>query len=196
MDHDSQGSSTFWTSRRPADKPALQVIPAFKIPRGVTRNFALKVDHATERLVIDTPAAVDFNEFRHAFETADVILMPVLPSEIDIHAVSRCIAELLTTIKVKRRECRIAVVANRVRKNTLIYQRLHHFLNTLHIPFIATLRDTQNYIRASEQGLGIFDMPPGQVREDLAGWKPLLEWVERHPQAQPELHAVAAAAMV
>lgn len=182
MDYDSQGSSTFWTSRRPGDKPALQVIPAFKTPRGVTRSFALRVDHDTERLVIDTPAAVDFVEFRRTLEEASVILIPVLPSEIDIHAVSRCIADLLISTKIKRQERRVAVVANRVRKNTLIYQRLRNFLNTLHIPFIATLRDTQNYVRACEQGLGIFDMPPSQVRDDLAGWEPLLTWVEEHAQ--------------
>ena len=32
------------------------------------------------------------------------------------------------------------------------------FLNTLRIPVIATLRDSQNYVRAAEQGVGLHEM--------------------------------------
>jgi len=35
---------------------------------------------------------------------ADKILVPVLPSDIDIHACSRCIASLLLVAKVRRSE--------------------------------------------------------------------------------------------
>ena len=54
--------------------------------------------------------------------------MPVLPSDIDIHAASRCIADLLLVAKIKRVENRIGVIANRVRKNTLMFQSLMRFL--------------------------------------------------------------------
>jgi chromosome partitioning protein len=53
-----------------------------------------------------------------------------------------------------RDENRIGVVANRVKRNTLIYQSLMRFLETLRIPVIATLRDSQNYVRAAEMGVG------------------------------------------
>ena len=53
------------------------------------------------------------------------IIVPVLPSDIDIHACSRCIRDLLLVAKVRREDNRIGVVANRIRRNTLIYQSLH-----------------------------------------------------------------------
>jgi chromosome partitioning protein len=178
MDYDSQGSSSFWISRRPPDRPPVQAIAAYKTPSGVTRSWALQVQRDTDRLIIDTPAAVNFTDFRRTLEDAAAIVIPVLPSDIDIHAVSHCIADLLTITKINRQERRIAVVANRVRKNTVIYQKLLYFLNSLRIPFIATLRDTQNYIKACEHGLGIFEMQPALVRDDIASWQPLLEWVD------------------
>jgi hypothetical protein len=65
-----------------------------------------------------------------------------------------CIADLLLIAKVRRDENRIGVIANRVKRNTMIYQSLMRFLETLRIPVIATLRDSQNYVRAAEQGVG------------------------------------------
>jgi len=106
------------------------------------------------------------------------IIVPVLPSDIDIHAASRCIADLLLVAKIKRAENRIGVIANRVRKNTLMFQSLMRFLEKLDIPVVATVRDSQNYVRAAEQGVGIHEMKPYTVKEDLAQWETLLAWLE------------------
>ncbi|MCK4952052.1 MAG: chromosome partitioning protein, partial [Gammaproteobacteria bacterium] len=70
-----------------------------------------------------------------------------------------------------------AVIANRVRENTLVYQSLEKFLKSLKIPFITSLRDTQNYIRAADQGLGIFELAPSSVYTDLDQWDPLIDWI-------------------
>jgi chromosome partitioning protein len=45
------------------------------------------------------------------------------------------------------------------------------------LPYVATLRDTQNYIRAEERGIGIFEMAPSQVYQDLEDWEPLTKWL-------------------
>jgi chromosome partitioning protein len=100
-----------------------------------------------------------------------------MPSDIDIHACSKCIADLLLIAKIRRDEYRIGVVANRVKRNTLIYQALMRFLNTLRIPVVATLRDSQNYVRAAEQGVGLHEMKPQTVAQDLEDWRPLIEWL-------------------
>jgi chromosome partitioning protein len=102
----------------------------------------------------------------------------VLPSDIDIHAASRCIADLLLVAKIRREENRIGVIANRVRKNTLMFQSLMRFLEKLNIPIVATLRDSQNYVRAAEQGVGIHEMKSWLVKEDLGQWETLLAWLE------------------
>lgn len=186
MDYDSQGSSTFWVGQRGTDRPSIQVISAYKHPIGVTRNWFLRVEPNTEYLVIDTAAALDFAAFRRTLQEASAIVIPVLPSDVDIHAVANSIGQLLTLAKIDRNDQRIAVVANRARKNTLVYQRLVHFLNTLRIPFLTTLRDTHNYINAAGQGLGIFEMPEKKVQEDLLQWQPLLSWLSQQcNQIQP-----------
>jgi chromosome partitioning protein len=84
---------------------------------------------------------------------------------------------LLLIAKVRRDENRIAVIANRVRRNTLIYQSLMRFLETLRIPVIATLRDSQNYVRAAEQGVGLYEMKRSLVAQDIEDWEPLLGWL-------------------
>ena len=88
------------------------------------------------------------------------------------------IADLLLVAKIKRAENRIGVVANRVRKNTLMFHALMRFLEKLDIPVIATVRDSQNYVRAAEQGVGIHEMKSYTVKEDLAQWETLLAWLE------------------
>ena len=45
------------------------------------------------------------------------------------------------------------------------------------MPFIATLRDTQNYIRAADRGLSIFELAPSSTQLDLEQWEPLIKWV-------------------
>src|SRR6185437_9127956 len=98
--------------------------------------------------------------------------------DIDIHACSRCIRDLLLVAKIRRDGDRIGVVANRIRRNTLTYQSLIRFLQTLGIPIVATLRDSQNYLRAAEQGIGVHEMKSYLVREDLEEWRPLVEWLQ------------------
>jgi chromosome partitioning protein len=111
--------------------------------------------------------------------------VPVLPSDIDIHACSRCIRDLLLVAKIRRDNDRIGVVANRIRRNTATYQSLIRFLQTLGIPIVATLRDSQNYLRAAEQGIGVHEMKSYLVREDIEEWRPLIAWVEPPAAALP-----------
>jgi chromosome partitioning protein len=129
-------------------------------------------------VVVDTPAALEANEIPDLIRGADKILVPVLPSDIDIHACSRCVQNLLLVAKVRRDENRLGIIANRVRRNTLIYQSLTRFLGTLNIPIVATLRDSQNYVRSAESGYGLAEMKANLVAEDWADWLPMFEWLE------------------
>src|SRR5688572_26208405 len=178
MDYDPQGSSTRWLKKRSAPQPLIHGIAAFERNARTTRSFQLRAPHDSQRQVIDTPAAIGPHEMPELTRGADAILVPVLPSDIDIHAASKCIADLLLVAKVKRSDNRIAVIANRVKKQTLIYQALMRFLATLQIPIVATFRDSQNYIRAAELGVGIHEMKPYLVREDIDQWGPLVDWLE------------------
>ena len=182
MDLDSQGSSMRWLRKRGDDQLKIHGIAGFERNLRVTRSFATRVPVECERLVVDTAAALDRQTLPEITRNATAILVPVLPSDIDIHAATRCISDLLLIAKIRRDEQRVAVIANRVKMNTLIYKSLLRFLESLQIPVIATLRDSQNYIRAAETGTGIFEMNASSVREDLDQWLPLVGWIaQRQP---------------
>jgi chromosome partitioning protein len=178
MDYDPQGSAARWVRKRSKEQPHIHLITAYERDPRVTRSFQLRIPEGCERVVLDTPAAVPPQQLPELVGNADKILVPVLPSDIDIHACSRCITSLLLIAKVRRRDNRLGIIANRVRRNTRVYESLVRFLRTLDIPIVATLRDSQAYIRAVELGQGIHEMKPPQADEDLPQWEPLLQWLD------------------
>ncbi|HUK00956.1 MAG TPA: AAA family ATPase [Steroidobacteraceae bacterium] len=177
MDFDPQGSSMRWAGKRRAPQRAIHAIAAYERDSRMTRSFQLRVPAETTHLIVDTPAAVDSQLMPELTRAADKILVPVLPSDIDIHACSRCIKDLLLVAKVRRDENRLGVIANRVRRNTLTYQSLIRFLQTLGVPIVATIRDSQNYVRAAELGLGVHELKTYVAREDVEQWEPLVAWL-------------------
>jgi chromosome partitioning protein len=178
MDLDPQGSSTRWLHKRPKECASIHGIAAHSRSSTVTRSWQLRVPAHCDSVIVDTPAALDPQALPEFTRGADVILVPVMPSDIDIHAAAKCIADLLLVAKVRRSDGRIGIVANRVRSNTLVSQSLMRFLNSLDIPLVATLRDAQNYVRSAETGLGIHEMPQWQVRQDLESWEPITRWLQ------------------
>ncbi len=168
-DFDPQGSSTEWLKARDPDLPEIIGIPAFKEPARPPRD--------TDVVILDAPAAVYGKELTALVRRAQTILIPVLPSPMDMRATAHFVHELLLVGKVSRKQTKLGVIANRVREHTLVYHDLEKFLKRLKIPVIATLRDTQNYIRAAERGRGIFELAPSLVYDDLEQWEPLIKWL-------------------
>jgi chromosome partitioning protein len=177
MDFDPQGSSVRWARKRTPEQPPIAVIAAYETNSRQTRSFQLRVPDGTTHVIVDTPAAVDPHQLPDITRNAHKILVPVLPSDIDIHTCSRCIGDLLLVAKIRRSENRIGVIANRVRRNTLMYQALIRFLHTLKIPVVAHIRDSQNYVRAAEHGVGVHEMKGAVARSDIQQWAPLVSWL-------------------
>jgi len=179
VDHDPQGSSLQWLSQRSKELKEIYGISVHRaVVSGVTRSFLLRIPVGTERVIMDAPAGAHGHQLIELIRDVDTILIPVLPSPIDIHAASRFIQDLLLVAKVRARNIRIGVVANRVRENTRVYQSLERFLNSLNIPFVARLRDTQNYVRAAEAGIGIHDIRRLGAHQDQRHWEALIHWLE------------------
>jgi chromosome partitioning protein len=179
FDHDNQRSSLTWINRRPASLNQIHGVDASKNQgHRLTRSWKLRVPPETDIAIIDTPAGVDILELSALFQTDDSIIIPVLPSPIDIHATAHFIKNLLTTGKIRKKMIRIAVVANRVRKNTIVYQSLERFLSSLNIPFVSSLRDTQLYTRAFELGVGVQEINSPRSKVDIEQWAPILSWLE------------------
>ena len=185
MDLDPQGSSMRWLRKRPEDAAPIHGIAGFERTAAVTRSWQLRIPAECTAVIVDTPAALEANALPEITRGADAVLVPVMPSDIDIHATAKCIADLLLVAKIRRSDNRIGIVANRVRANTLVSQSLTRFLQSLDIPLVATLRDTQNYVRSAEAGVGIYEMPRWQVQQDLEQWAKLTAWLDGKRRGQP-----------
>ena len=196
MDLDPQGSSMRWLRKRPDDAPPIHGIAAFERSGAVTRSWQMRVPADCGAVIIDTPAAIDPHALPDLTRGVDAVLVPVMPSEIDIHATAKCIADLLLVAKIRRSQRRIGIIANRVRGNTRVAQSLTRFLTSLDIPLVTTLRDTQNYVRSAEIGLGVYEMPQWQVQQDLPQWQEILSWLaERRPGQSAPAEAKSLAAI-
>ncbi len=170
-DFDPQQSSMDWLSVRPETCPSISAVAAYD--EGLTH-----VPRNADVVVIDAPARTHRTELTALVRRAETIIVPVLASTIDIKASRRFIDELRHVGKFERRQVRIAVVANRVRYNTLIFDRLDEYLDQLKAPYVACLRDAQNYVRAYARGIGIFELPEYLAWPDWEEWNPLIEWLE------------------
>ena len=168
-DYDPQGSSMAWLQARGEEWPEIHGIAAWQEP--------LRVPRDTDVVIMDAPARVHGKELTQLIRKAETILFPVLPSPIDMRAATDYMQELQANARVAGKQVKIGVVANRVRENTVIFQELYTFLSKLKLPFVATLRDTQNYIRAEQRGIGIYEMAPSQVWQDIEDWEPLVKWL-------------------
>jgi chromosome partitioning protein len=173
IDYDPQRSTIDWLAAR-QDYEGIPVIEGVDAVAGEAR-----AGHGTEVAILDAPAAVHGPTVTPLLRRADVLLVPLLPSPIDMRAAARFIEELLKSGRISRGQTRIGLVANRVRENTRIYRALEDFLSGYEIPLLTHLRESQNYICAAETGLGIFELAPSQVAVDVVQWDPLVEWLER-----------------
>jgi len=143
------------------------------------------VPRNTEFLVIDSPAGSYGKELTELVRKAETIIVPVLPSPIDIKAADRFIDELLGIAKVADKKAKAALVANRVKENTLIFEELDDALSRLKVPYLTSFREAQNYIRAYQRGLGIHELPPYLAWPDWEQWDPLIEWLDSK-RSQPK----------
>ena len=170
-DYDPQQSALSWLEERPEGFAPITGIAGFDAGlRNLPRN--------TEYLVIDAPARSHGRELADLVKRAESIIVPVLPSPIDIKAAEKFIDELMAVAKVADKKAKVAVVANRVKENTLIFEELDEYLTRLKAPYLTTLREAQNYIRAYQRGLGIHELPPYLAWPDWEQWDPLLEWLD------------------
>ena len=170
-DYDPQRSSLDWLDRRPSNRPAITGVVGYEEGlRHVPRN--------ADYVIIDAPARSHGKELTDLVKHAETIIVPVLPSTIDMQATSTFLEELKSVGKVERKQAKIATVANRVRDNTLIFDDLDEYLTKARVPYVAALREAQNYVRAYTRGLGIFELPEYLAWPDWEQWDPLIKWVD------------------
>jgi len=176
-DYDPQRSSLDWLDRRPADRAEIIGIAGYE---GGLKHAPRSAD----MVIIDAPARSHGKELTDLVRHAETIVVPVLASTIDMQATDRFIKELKAVGKVERKQAKIGVVANRVREYTLIFDELDEYLTKIKVPYIASLREAQNYIRAYTRGLGVYELPEYLAWPDWEQWDPLIEWIDSR-RSQP-----------
>ena len=176
-DYDPQRSSLDWLERRPDNRAQIVGLEAFK-------DGLRRAPRSADIVVIDAPARTHGAELTNLVKHAETIIVPVLPSTIDMQASERFIKEVKELGKVERKQAKVGVVGNRVREYTLIFEELDEFLSKQRVPYLAALREAQNYVRAYTRGLGIFELPEYLAWPDWEQWEPLTKWL-RSVRSQP-----------
>jgi len=179
FDYDPQGSSMRWLRSRDENEPGIYGVVAHKsATRNKTKSWHLRLPIGTERVIIDTPAGLRETELMDHVQNIDEIVIPVLPSPIDIHSTADFIRDLLLIGKLRASNTRVNIITNRVKANTIAFQALKRFLDTLKIPVVAQIKDTQNYVHAAERGLGIHELNRKQLEDDKRIWDEILRQLE------------------
>ena len=170
-DYDPQGSSISWLANRPEKKPKIYSIKGYE---SGLKNIPSDVTH----LVMDAPARSEGQELDNLIRISESIVFPVLPSPIDMEAAVDYLDLILNQRQLVMKQAKMALVANRIKENTLSFDILDDFLEKQKIPYVATLRESQNYIKCFDRGLGIHELAPYLAYTDWEQWQPLINWID------------------
>lgn len=177
-DYDPQGSSINWLKRRSINRPTIYGIDAYSKNVNTTLSWRLQAPIDTQISIIDTPAAIEITELRRIIDRSDTLLLPVMPSQIDIEAAAHFIETLLLQGRIREKGKNIGIIANRIHAHTIAYQALEKFLLRLEIPLIARFRGVQSYVHANDKGIGIHELLDKQALKEMHQWNKLTEWIE------------------
>lgn len=173
VDADPQHSSTRWAERR-ADLESA-VLPV----DGTRRSWAKHVPDDTQRLVIDAPAGSMADSLEAFLDVADALVVPVLPSTLDIDATVPFLNGIAKHTRVRKGQLRVGLVANRLRPWTNASQQAVDLLGQWPYPVVGQLRDSQAYVMLVGLGRSLFDYHSQNVREHQDDWAPLLKWLRK-----------------
>lgn len=168
-DADRQQSSRLWLNLRPATARPISTWE-------VSADLIAKPPKGTSHVVLDTPAGLHGWRFNDVIKMADRVIVPLQPSVFDIFATR----DFLTQLAQNRHahKAKIGLVGMRVDARTIAADKLHEFVESLDLPVLAYLRDTQNYVHLAAHGLSLFDVARGRVEKDLEQWQPICHWLD------------------
>jgi chromosome partitioning protein len=167
LDMDRQQSSALWIETRPDDLPPVRAM-----------KYSKESDSPSDWLVIDSAAGLSGSNLACSLiKQTNKIIVPVVPSLFDLHASRDFLKELLEEKKVRNSRCHIGVVGMRMSPRTLAATVLEEFLDTLGLPILAYLRETQVYVNAAFEGKSLFDLPHHIAERELEQWEFLQGWI-------------------
>lgn len=180
QDFDPQGSSLQWLKLRPQHLTHIHGASGTPQKPHLLRSLQTWVPSSVNIQLLDAPGGVKGLLLQDVVAKADTVVIPVGPSSIDVHATADFLKNLLLLGRVRARNIKIAVVANRVRSSMPVYEPLERFLRSLSLPFLTRISDSDNYIRAAEQGVGVFEMDPIATAAEREEFLPVIRWLDGH----------------
>ena len=178
MDYDPQGSCLHWLRTRESHLDVIHGANAAP-PKGAStlQNLKKWVPVGTQVLVIDAPAGVKGLLLQEMVRRSNFIVVPVVPSPIDIHATADFIQELLKVSRSSVTKPKIAVVANRVRSKYVSRESLEKYFTSQNLSFLTSISDSDNFLRAAGKGLGVFEMDEHDTYTERRELIPILNWL-------------------
>ena len=170
-DADVQQSSRLWLSLRP---DTVTRITTWELQADLV--LTAKPPKGTTHVVMDTPGGLDGWRFKEVLGRADKIMVPIMPSIFDMYAAQNFLTKLREITRHSR--SKVGVVGMRVDERTLAASKLRQFMDTLELPIVGYLRDTQHYLHLAAHGLSMFDITPSKVEKDLLQWRPICQWLQ------------------
>ena len=186
MDYDPQGSSLRWLEQRAPEAPHIHGADAAPRKGSGLKSLGRFVPRETRQLVLDAPAGPSRLLMQEMLARANAILIPVAPSKIDIRATANFIKELLLAGGVRHRNIRAAVVANRARSSTAVYEPLERFVRSLRLTFLTHLLDSEVYVESGDTGYGIFEIDVERTAEQRREFMPIVNWLDQDAPARVE----------
>jgi len=171
-DVDRQQSSRTWLGLRPAGLPTISACE-------VSEGDVVRPPKGTTHIVLDTPAGLHGKRLDEVMKLADKVLIPLQPSIFDIHATSDFIRQIVEHRRSER--VAMAIVGMRTREGTIATDQLRQFLESVKLPLLVFLRDTQNYVHLAAHGLTLWDVASSRFERDREQWEAITQWVEREP---------------
>lgn len=169
-DADPQQSSRLWLGLRP---PAARPIASWEV--GPDR--IAKLPRGTTHVVLDTPGGLEGARLDEVLKQAHKVIVPLQPSVFDIFATRAFLDKLAQHRQAGRLQ--VGIVGMRVDGRTIAADKLREFVDSLGLPVLGHVRDTQNYIHLAARGLTLFDVAFSRVEKDLAQWDALCRWLDQ-----------------
>lgn len=173
VDADKQRSATHWCEKRAHLSTAVLPID------GTVRNWQKHIPENTQIVIIDAPAGAMADDLDAYIEMADAVLVPVLPSMIDIEATVPFLNSMAKNARVKKKKLPVGLVGNRLKPWTNASQQAIEQLKSWPYSVVGELRDTQAYVLMVALGKSVFDYNSEQLRSHQEDWAPILKWLKK-----------------
>jgi chromosome partitioning protein len=155
-------------------------VTPFRVTPGATRVWQMRIPGNTERVLIDSPAGIQLLHYGEILRTVDHIIVPIVPSPIDMRATASFLRDLFAFLKTHPNRAKVGVVANRVTRVRSLSALQRIFAN-IDIPCVAALSENENFVTAAEHGVSLLELDTLRGDQDRQEWEPLLRWLGETP---------------